>query len=157
MPTRASSKVKTRLLLLAANSTFQQALAAALRSDNCEIILAAGCRQALDLARSLQVDVLVVDFDLHGREFSRLAPQSGFEEGHCPTLILTGSLEQLTFSYEAGTDGALMKPIDPSQLRTVIQNLLAGARAPALTGKWPPDAVLFPETARSRRDWRINE
>ena len=67
MPARMELPVKARVLVLGSDSTLQRDMVAAFPCEICEILLAADCRQALDIARTGQVDVLVVDFDTHSR------------------------------------------------------------------------------------------
>lgn len=156
MPARMELPVKARVLVLGSDSTLQKDMVAALPSESCEILVAADCRQALDIARTGHVAVLVVDFDSHSRELSQLASIFNFAERRCPTLVLAGSLEQLTLASETGVDGVLMKPLDPDQGRTVIHNLLAGARMQALAERWRPGTASCSEAIPSRRDWEIN-
>jgi hypothetical protein len=44
----------------------------------------------------------------------------------------------LSLASETRVDGVLMKPLDPNHLRTVVNNLLAGARTYAPVEKWRP-------------------
>jgi DNA-binding response OmpR family regulator len=156
MPAKIQSSVKPRVLVLGSDSTHDRDMVAALPSENCEIILAADCRQALDITRTGRVDVLVLDFDSLSREFSQVASKLSFVQRRCRTLVLADSLEQLTLASETGVDGVLMKPLDPDQGRTVIHNLLAGARRQALGERWRPRTAPCSEAILSRRDWEIN-
>jgi DNA-binding response OmpR family regulator len=150
--------VKTRVLLLGSDSTLERGMVAALRSESCEVNLAADCRQALNITRTGQVDVLVLDFDVHCREeFSQLALEFSLAERGCQTLVLANSLEQLTLASETRVDGVLMKPLDPDYLRTVIHNLLVGVPTQALAERWRPNTALVLEALPSRRGRRINE
>jgi DNA-binding response OmpR family regulator len=116
--------VKARVLVLGSDSTLERQVVAALPSESCEIISAADSRQALAITRIGPVDVLVLDFDSHSREFPQLASTSSFAERHCPTLVLADSLEELILASETGVDGVFMKPLDPDQGRALINKLL---------------------------------
>ena len=155
MPARTGLPAKTRVLLLGRDPALERDLIAALQSESCEVVSAADGRKALDMARKAHVDVLVLDFDTHPRECSRLTLKLSLAERGHRTLVLASSLEQLTHASETGADGVLMKPLDPRQVRTVIHNLLAGAYAQTLAGRWPPDP--FFEAPPSQRDCGINE
>lgn len=157
MPAKTGWPMKPRVLLLDIDSIFESDLLAALRSESCEVILASNCRQALDIARTGHVDILVLDFDLHSQEFSRLASQFRLGETPCRTLVFARSLEQLTLASATQVDGILVKPIDLNQVRTAVHNLLAGVRTQALTESWRPDAAPLSEAQPSQRDWGINE
>ncbi len=145
MPARIGLPVKARVLVLGDDSTLEQDVVAALRSESCEVILPADCAQALDFIRTGHVVVLVLDFDTHSREFSRLAPILSLAERRCRTLVLADSLEQLTLASETGVDGVLMKPLDPNQGRTVIQHLVAGVRTQAADEGGRPGTDCFSE------------
>ena len=139
MPAKSVSPVKPRVLLLGSDPTLERNMVAALGSETCEVLWSADCRQALDLTRTSQVDVLVLDFNIHSREFSQLASKCRFAERGCRTLVLADSLEQVALADETLVHGVLMKPLDPTHVRTVIDGLL-GARAQALTESWRPDS-----------------
>jgi DNA-binding response OmpR family regulator len=137
MPARLGLPVSPRVLLLGSDPTLERDMVAALRSESCEVSLAADCRQALNITRTSHVDVLVLDFNSQSREFSQLASEFSFAKRRCRTLVLTGSLEQLTLASETRVDGVLMKPLDPNHLRTVIHLLMESARPPSITGPLP--------------------
>ncbi|MGO8678360.1 MAG: hypothetical protein ACLQVX_21170 [Limisphaerales bacterium] len=132
VPAKTAAPTKARVLVLARDSSIERQMVAALPSERCEIISAANGRQALDIARTGRVDVLVLDFDSHSRHLSRLAATSGLAQRPCPTLVLADSLEELTLASETGADGVLIKPLDPEQGRTLIHNLLAEEGTPTL-------------------------
>jgi|ERR1035441_2785029 DNA-binding NtrC family response regulator len=157
MPAGLGLPGKTRVLLLGSDSTLERDMVAALESESCEVILADDCYQALDIIKTGHVDVLVLDFDIQSREFSQLASKFNLAGRGCRTLVLADSLEQLTLASETRADGVLMKPLDPSRIRTVIHNLLGGLHAQAPAERWHPDTALVFEAPPSLRDWGINE
>lgn len=146
-----------RVLLIGRNPTVERDMVAALRSENCEVSFAADCRQALDITGTDQIDVLVLDFDLHCREFSLLASNCNLTERGCPILVLADSLEQLVLASETRADGVLMKPLDPHHARTVVEKLLAGERTQALGESWRPDTAPVLDVLSFERDWGIDE
>ncbi len=149
--------VNPRVLLLGGDSTFERNMIAALESERCGVILADDCRQALDIIRFGHVDVLVLDLDIHSREFLHLASQCSLAEPGCRTLVLADSLEQVALASETRVDGVLMKPLDAHHLRTGIDSLLDGARTQALGESWRPETAPVFGALPSRRDWGINE
>lgn len=141
MPARIGLPIEARVLLLGSDSTLEADSVGALRSESCEVLLAADCRQALDLARTGPINLLVLDFGACSRKFSQLASIFNSANGRCLTLVLADSLEQMALANETGADGVLIKPLDPIQLSTMIHRLLAGFRTQPLAGTWPPDTV----------------
>jgi DNA-binding response OmpR family regulator len=145
MPAKMELPGKARVLVFGSDSTLERHMVAPLPSESCEIILAADSREALDLIHTGHVDVLVLDFDSHSREFPQFASTSSFAERHCPTLVLADSLEELILASETGVDGVLMKPLDPDQGRALIDNLLAGASMQPVAERWAPDTAFSSE------------
>ena len=115
-------------------------MVAALRSESCEVTLATNRRQALGITRG-HLDVLVLDFAIHSQEFSQ-PPSSP-----CRTLVLADSLEQLILALEKRVDAALVKPLDPTQVRVAIRNLLGGSRMQAWVEVWCPYSLPFSANA----------
>ena len=157
MPTKAVSPVKPRVLLLGRDPTLESKVVAALGLKTCEVQCSADCRQSLDLTCTSHVDVLVLDSNIHSREFSQLASKSRFAERGCRTLVLADSLEQVALASESWVHGVLMKPFEPHHVRTVIGNLLVGARTQALGESWRLDTAHVFDALSPRRDWGINE
>ena len=157
MLTKAGSPVKPRVVLLGSDPTLEKKVVAALGSETCEVQCSADCRQALDLACTSQVDVLVLDSNMHSREFSQFASKCRFAERGCRTLVLADSLEQAALASESWVHGVLMKPFEPHHVRTVIENLLVRARMQALGESWRFDTAPVFDALSSRRDWGINE
>lgn len=157
MPAKLGLPVKPRVLLMGSDPTLERDVVAALRPESCEVSLAADCRQALNITRTGQFDVLVLDFDIHSREFSPLASKFNLAERGCRILVLADSLEQVVLASESWVHGVLMKPFEPHHVRTVIENLLVGARTRAVGESWRLDTAPVFDAQSSRRDWGINE
>jgi len=138
-PTRMESRLKSRVLLWGNSPPLDSHMVAALRSESCEVTLATGRRQALGITRG-HLDVLVLDFAFHSREFSQPASR------HCRTFVLAESLEQLILALERRVDAALVKPLGLEQVRTVIRNLLGGARMQVWAEDWHPQHGSFLQT-----------
>ena len=154
MPAKTLSPMKSRVLLLCSDPTLERNMVAALGSETCEVLWSADCCQALDITRTSQVDVLVLDFNIHSREFSQLASKCRFAERGCRTLVLADFLEQVALADETLVDGVLVKPLDPAHVRTAIHGLL-GARGRALTASGHPEAAPLTEARPSKREWEL--
>lgn len=98
--------------------------------------MASDCSRVLEIMHQGRADVLVLDFNTHNRAASHLASNLGCTEPRCRTLVLARSLEQMALANEAHADGVLMTPIDPSQVRAAICNLLS--ETPLRAGAHPP-------------------
>src|ERR1017187_6910850 len=122
-------------------------MVAALRSESCEVTLTTNRRQALNITRR-HLDILVQDFAFHPRELSQ--PPSIA----CRTFVLAQSLEQLILALERRVEAALVKPLDPKQVRVVIRNLLCGARMEAWVEVWRPYSAPFSANADEARGIR---
>ncbi len=132
-PTRSGWPLNPRVLLSSGDPSSERETLAALQSQSCEVLLAAGRRQTLGRIHAGDVDVLVLDFAVHSRKFSQFASEFRLGELPCRTLVLAHSLEQAILATEAQADGVLVKPLDPNHLRSMIRNLLLwrGSTAPA--------------------------
>lgn len=157
MPAKMESPLKSRVLLLGIDSRLESEMATALRGESCEVILAADCRQAVEIIRGSEVDILVLDSDVPSQDLLQLASKFSFAARPCRTLVLADSLEQLTLAAETLADGVLMKPLDRNQMQAVIRNLLADAGTRGLTESRRPDNTRFSGPQSPRPDWGINE
>lgn len=95
--------------------------------DDYEFCEASNATEALELARSLQPDLVIVDVMLAGRngldllEELRRDPQLR----DVPMIVLTASPEREDAALAAGADRFFMKPFEPDQLKTAVEELLA--------------------------------
>ena len=120
---RTGALAKPRALLWGSDASIETHTLAAFRSARCEVLLATDRRQAIDATHHSHVDVLVLNFRLHSREFSQLATIASLVIWPCRILVLADSLEQLALAIEAPVGGVLVKPLDPEQLRAVVHSL----------------------------------
>ncbi len=157
MPARSRLSLSPRVLLSTSDSTLEKEIAAALKSQACEVMLAADCHQTLSRIQAGDVDVLVLDLEIDPREFSQLPSEFRLADLGCRTLVLARSLEQAILATEAQAHGVLMKPLDPNQLGRVIHNLLPG-RGPEVTDeRESPSTIPVVEGLPSLRRSRIHE
>jgi CheY-like chemotaxis protein len=115
---------RQRILIVDDNQDAAETLAILLRTLGHEVHLAYEGMAALELAGSLQPDVVLLDIGLpkmDGYEVARrLRQRPGLKQ---PLLIAVtgyGQEEDRRRSCEAGFDYHLVKPVDPDKLRTLI-------------------------------------
>lgn len=92
------------------------------------VITASDGEQALELARSMRPDVVVLDWmmpGLGGPEVCRLLKESADTSG-IPILLLTSRAheEDIRTGFEFGADDYLTKPFDTSELDEAVRRLL---------------------------------
>lgn len=152
--------VEARVLLAEDDRGVRESLERALRFEGFEVVTAADGRRALDLARSDNVDVLVLDVmmpEFDGLEVTRRLRASG---SRLPILMLTARTEvsDRVAGLEAGADDYLTKPFALDELLARIRALL---RRSGVTGHrgilQVADLVLDPAARRVTRDGRAVE
>lgn len=92
------------------------------------VITASDGEQALELARSIRPDVVVLDWmmpGLGGPEVCRLLKESA-ETSSIPVLLLTSRAkeEDIRTAFELGADDYLTKPFDVAELDEAVRRLL---------------------------------
>ena len=137
---------KRVVLIVDDEKTLAQAIAATLDLEGLHTTLAHDGTQALELARTLQPDLILLDVILPGK--------SGFEvcatlksdplTASIPVIILTAKaeLDSRMAGIAAGADEYLTKPFSPIQLITLVNETLAGQ--PTEPGPGWPDASIPP-------------
>ncbi len=104
-------------------------LAAVLRSDGHEIVLARGGDEALDLYLARRVHVLVTDMVMPGRDgLSLISAIRNFDPRASIVAVSGKSRSQLEASKSYGAYSVLEKPIDPEALLAAVREAVA-ARA----------------------------
>jgi CheY-like chemotaxis protein len=113
-----------RILVVDDNQDAAETLAILLRTQGHEIHLAYDGVAALELARRLQPDVVLLDIGLpkmDGYEVARrLRQRPGLKQPLVIALTGYGQEEDRRRSREAGCDYHLIKPVDPDRLRKLI-------------------------------------
>jgi DNA-binding response OmpR family regulator len=88
--------------------------------------------QALDLLRDNRYDLLILDLRLGGRiDGMRVLNAVRWRWPATAVVILTGhgSLDSAMAAIREGVDGYLLKPVDPSELREIVDEALERRRA----------------------------
>lgn len=105
---------------------------------------AADAREGLERASSERYDVVITDYympGLDGIEFMRqLRERDDYRD--TPMVLVTSERDELITSEarDAGFDEVVLKPFEPTEMRSVLRALLEKARAPKNTGVVPLDA-----------------
>lgn len=114
------------ILLVEDNADARDALGALLELEGHVVAAAGEGHQALDLVRATDPDIALVDIGLPGIDGYEVARRVRAVDGRRPVLIaLTGygQPEDRRRASEAGFDGLLVKPVDPTALTTLLATL----------------------------------
>jgi len=112
-----------------------------LKNAGYTVMTANDAEEALELAASTTVDLLITDFQMPGLSGLDLARRLHAEVGrrHLPVILLTAhglALEQVELAH-AGISTCLFKPFSPRDLLDKVHQLLA-ARAQTATSSASP-------------------
>jgi DNA-binding response OmpR family regulator len=134
-----------KLLIVDDDHDFRQVAKVALLADGYEVFEASSGREAMDLARREQPDLILLDVLMPGLDGYQVCRQlrANPATNRTAVLVLT-ALSDPTAGYkakQAGADDYLVKPVSASELRERIERLLRryellhGARRRAEQGK----------------------
>ncbi len=119
-----------RILLIEDDPSVRHGMAAFLRANSIEVQEAETCRQALELFRSGNPDVVVADYSLpDGTSLDILAQVKRMSE-NTPFIILTahGSIDLAVKAIKEGADQFLTKPVESKALLVLVRRLLQQQR-----------------------------
>jgi len=122
----ASTPAGRSILIVEDNADARDALGALLELEGHVVAAAAEGHQALELVRATDPDIALVDIGLPGIDGYEVARRVRALDGRRPVLIaLTGygQPEDRRRASEAGFDGLLVKPVDPTALTTLLATL----------------------------------
>ena len=122
----ASTPAGRSILIVEDNADARDALGALLELEGHVVAAAGEGHQALDLVRATDPDIALVDIGLPGIDGYEVARRVRALDGRRPVLIaLTGygQPEDRRRASEAGFDGMLVKPVDPTALTTLLATL----------------------------------
>jgi diguanylate cyclase (GGDEF)-like protein len=114
-----------RILFADDSRTLRTTLSDQLRSMGHEVVEAQEGRQAIDLFRSKEPDLVILDVDMpvmDGYETARHLRALAGEHGWIPIVFLSGNVQDsdVAAGLEAGGDDYLAKPVSPTILRAKI-------------------------------------
>ena len=114
------------ILIVEDNADAREAMRMLLELDGHQVMAAAEGAEALELARSKDPDVALVDIGLPGIDGYEVARRIRADGERRPLLIaLTGygQPEDRRRADEAGFDSLLVKPVDPTALSSLLATL----------------------------------
>ncbi len=124
-PSHEKSRRGKRILLVDDDPTVRDSLSDVLVAEGYCVIPAENGQQALDLANSLPIDLVLLDLNMPVKNGWDTFEQHTREHPLVPVIILTARPRQLFTALSAGAGALLEKPMDiPTLLRT-IKELLA--------------------------------
>ena len=115
----------TRILLIEDNADAREALRALLELDGYEVHAAADGTEGLDLARTKQPEVALIDIGLPGFDGYEVARRMRVLPASPVMIALTGYSEadDRARGREAGFAAHLVKPVDPDDLTRMLTSL----------------------------------
>jgi len=124
---RASRKCK-KVLVAEDNNVNQEVICAILKKAGHQVTLAVDGEQALDMLEDTDFDIAIVDMHMPGKSGLEVIKLYRFIESdgqHLPFIMLSADIssDAIRISKESGADEYLTKPIDPSRLLQVIDQL----------------------------------
>jgi CheY-like chemotaxis protein len=122
----ASPSVGRCILLVEDNADARDALSVLLELEGHVVVAAGEGLEALELVRARDPDIALVDIGLPGIDGYEVARRVRALDGRRPVLIaLTGygQPEDRRRASEAGFDGLLVKPVDPTALARLLATL----------------------------------
>ncbi|MEQ1855096.1 MAG: response regulator [Longimicrobiales bacterium] len=114
------------ILIVDDDETDRLGLAAALRSEGHEIVLAADGDEALSIYLAQRIHVVVTDMVMPGRDGLSLISALREVDPRAAIVAVSGkSRSQLEASKIYGAASVLEKPIDPRALAAAVRDLIA--------------------------------
>ncbi len=125
---KRSSRNGKKILVAEDNDVNQQVICAILNKAGHHVTLANDGEQALDMLEGADFDIAIIDMHMPAKSGLEVIKLHRFMESdgqHLPFIILSAdiSADASRACKEAGTDEYLTKPIDPSRLLQVIDQL----------------------------------
>ncbi len=113
------------LLIVDDEEGVRRSLKKALGGEAYEIFAARDGREALELVRENEVDIVICDFKMPGMNGLETLVQIGRTDPEVTKIILTGyaTLENAVDSLNSGIDGFLTKPFDNREIRQKVRDL----------------------------------
>ena len=124
-----SSLGPPRVLVVDDHATVRRLCAMILERDGFHVFEAADGQQALDLARTKAIDLVLMDISMPVLDgFGLAAALREDERTHAvPFIFVTGETDPLleARAFETGAKGFVLKPYDPTMLSEFVRQTLA--------------------------------
>jgi DNA-binding response OmpR family regulator len=115
-----------RLLVVGDDRKLLSFLVRALREDTYAVDTALGAERAMEVARGVPYDLILVDLRLRGSSGIRVCSELRKHRVRTPILLLSGEslVEERVEGLDAGADDCLPKPFAVSELRARVRALI---------------------------------
>jgi signal transduction histidine kinase len=155
----SDAHVAKRVLIADDEQSLAEAIAAALGRHGLQVAMAHDGEQALELARTLQPDLILLDVAMPGRSGLEVCATLKTDPATAtiPVVFITARGEQSDrlIGIAAGADEYLTKPFSPSELLALVNRVFAGEsieprlRQPDLSAAPSSQLVVFAEEWRA--------
>lgn len=120
----------SRVLIVDDDAVSRRLLEVRLRALECEVVLAAGAREAIEAIRQELPALMLLDLqmpEMSGMELLRTLRREGVD---FPIIVVTayGSIESAVEAMKEGAYDFIPKPFDPSHLEAVVRKALERER-----------------------------
>ena len=129
---------KKAILVVDDDRQIRQALGKTLRAEGYQVVLAADGQAGIDLLATLQVDLVLLDLSLPGKDGWDVFEQMSSQNPLLPVIVITGRQNQSFMAAAAAVGALIEKPLDVPFLLRTIPELLAEppqARIARLAGR----------------------
>jgi len=138
------------ILVVDDNSDFREIVRLSLQEAGHEVLEAGSSRQALQLARQNQPDLILLDILMPGLDGYETCRQFKTHPSltQIPIMVLTALGDPLARykAHQAGADDYVAKPISPQDLRDRVERLLRRYELFHRARRQPDDDTLEPPT-----------
>jgi two-component system response regulator AdeR len=122
--TRPNAPNASRTVLICEDDSNLRTLVRLALGDGYRIFEAADGNAALDLIRSVEPDLIVLDLMLPGRSGLDLLAEIRRVDGATPVVVISAWAHSDEAAVAAGADRFVAKPFDPNDLQATVLELL---------------------------------
>lgn len=120
--------MKKRILIVDDDTSIRNGLKKLLKTANYDVALAADGFEAVDRFFSEQIDLLIMDLNMPGKDGWAACENITRKNPYVPTIIMTGLPDQFPIVSAAGAGALVEKPLNPDELLKIISALLEEPR-----------------------------
>lgn len=129
------------ILIIDDEAYLRSTLAIILKRAGYSVTTADGAQEALQVLLNNHFDLVFLDLKMPGKDGMELLPEIRLLDPNLPVLILTAnaSLETAIQSMRMGAIGYLMKPIDPEQIISRVDEIIQEEKIESGRGNHRPN------------------
>ncbi|MGE5221252.1 MAG: sigma-54-dependent transcriptional regulator [Omnitrophica WOR_2 bacterium] len=129
------------ILIIDDEAYLRSTLAIILKRAGYSVTTADGAQEALQVLLNNHFDLVFLDLKMPGKDGMELLPEIRLLDPNLPVLILTAnaSLETAIQSMRMGAIGYLMKPIDPEQIISRVDEIIQEEKLESGSGNHRPN------------------